>query len=80
LDEEEYRKELNKAAATAEVEWERNSLRHSDGTYRMAQTRNASVVAEEMGNSPNIVRTHYQNLVSPEEAPAYWEVFPKEVV
>jgi integrase len=80
LDEEEYRKELNKAAATAEVEWERNSLRHSYGTYRMAQTRNASVVAEEMGNSPNIVRTHYQNLVSPEEAPAYWEVFPKEVV
>jgi integrase len=80
LDEEEYRKELNKAAATAEVDWERNALRHSYGTYRMAQTRNASTVAEEMGNSPNIVRTHYQNLVSPEVAPAYWKVLPPRVV
>jgi hypothetical protein len=34
-------------------------LRHSYGTHRIAIVRNAHQVAEEMGNSVQIVRRHY---------------------
>lgn len=39
-------------------------------------SRNAAAVAEEMGNSPGVVRTHYQNISSPEHATAWWKVIP----
>ena len=32
-----------------------------------------------MGNSPQVVRTHYQNLVRPEAVTDYWKVTPEHV-
>ena len=71
-----YRNRLNEAAAVAKIAWEGNLLRHSFGTYRLAETRNAALVADEMGNSPAIVRTNYQNVTSPDQAAEWWKVFP----
>jgi integrase len=71
-----YRNRLNEAATDAKIEWEENLLRHSFGTYRMAETKNAALVADEMGNSPAVVRTNYQNVTSPEQAAAWWKVVP----
>ena len=71
-----YRKLLTAAATAAGIAWEENLLRHSFGTYRLAVTKNAATVAEEMGNSPAVVRTHYQNVTSPEQAAAWWKVRP----
>ena len=51
-------------------------LRHSYGSYRLAQIKNAAQVAEEMGNSPAVIRTHYQNLVRPESVAEYWSIVP----
>ncbi len=72
-----YRNRLQDAAADAGVTWENNVLRHSFGTYRLAVTKNAAQVAEEMGNSPAIVRTHYANVTSPEQAAEYWRILPE---
>ena len=41
--------------------WNPDQLRHSFGSYRMAQTKNAEEVSHEMGNSPAIVLEHYWN-------------------
>lgn len=71
-----YRRRLRDAARAAGIEWDENLLRHSFGTYRLAVLRNAAAVAEEMGNSPAIVRTHYQNVASPADAAAWWQILP----
>jgi integrase len=71
-----YRDRLNDAATDAKIEWEENLLRHSFGTYRLAETKNAALVSEEMGNSPSVVRTNYQNVTSPEQAAAWWKILP----
>jgi hypothetical protein len=52
-------------------------LRHSYGTHRMAILRNAHQVAEEMGNSVAIVRRHYDAVLEPSKAAAWWEIYPK---
>jgi integrase len=71
-----YNDRLRDAATVAGIPWEENLLRHSFGTYRLAVTKNAATVAEEMGNSPSVVRTHYQNITSPAHAAAWWNVTP----
>ena len=76
LKESHYRALLNAAATTAGITWEENLLRHSYGTYRLALCKNAATVAEEMGNSVAIVRTHYANVTSPEQATAWWTIAP----
>jgi len=71
-----YRKLLDAAALDAGITWEENLLRHSFGTYRLNVIKNAAAVAEEMGNSAGVVRTHYANVTSPEQAAAWWKVTP----
>lgn len=56
--------------------WPRNSLRHSYATYRMALTRDASRVSEELGNSPGIVRRHYDQVATPQEGAAWFQIEP----
>lgn len=74
-----YRDDLTQAAKIAKITWDENLLRHSYGSYRLAQIKNAAQVAEEMGNSPQVVRTHYQNLVRPEVVADYWQITPDRI-
>lgn len=53
-------------------------LRHSFGTHRMATLRNAHQVAEEMGNSVQIVRRHYDAVLEPSKATAWWQIAPEK--
>jgi integrase len=69
-----YHSALQAAAAAAGVDWKPNILRHSFGTYRLGVVKNAAQVAEEMGNSAAVVRSHYQNVTSPEAARQWFEV------
>ena len=73
-----YRRHLESAAAAAGIDWSENLLRHSFGTYRLAVTKNAAQVAEEMGNSPAVVRSHYQNITSPQDARSWFNATPEE--
>jgi|DEB0MinimDraft_6_1074348.scaffolds.fasta_scaffold07808_1 hypothetical protein len=54
--------------------WPHNGLRHSFGTYRMAVTRNAPQVAEEMGNGIPDIRKHYDRVADIDEGHAWFAV------
>ena len=60
----------------AEVELKHNCLRHSFGTYRVAQTQNVPATALEMGNSVPMIRKHYLEVVPQEEGNAWFSTSP----
>jgi len=66
-----------KVAAVAGIKWKHNASRHSFGSYRMAEIKNASHVAEEMGNSPAMVKKHYFQAVTKAEAAKFWAIRPE---
>ncbi|MGH8093208.1 MAG: tyrosine-type recombinase/integrase [Chthoniobacterales bacterium] len=63
----------------AEFKWPKNGLRHSYGSYRLAQTKNAAQVSLEMGNSPRMVFQHYREVVTEKRAQEWFGVLPKRV-
>ena len=71
------RKRLEAVRAAAGFEtWESNAMRHSYGSYRLAQCHDAAKVSLEMGNSPAMVFSHYRELVKPKDADQYWSIRP----
>lgn len=58
------------------LEWKRNALRHSYGSYRLPIVKSAAELALEMGNSPRMIFQHYRELVTPADAAAYWQIQP----
>ena len=71
---------IGKLSAAAGVAWRRNALRHSFGSYRMEATKNAGQVCLEMGNSAAVVLKHYFEIVTAEDANAYWGIRPIEAL
>ena len=71
-----YDARLREIITASGVRWHNNGLRHSFASYRLAVLKNASEVAEEMGNSVAKIRVHYQNICTPQQAAAWWQVFP----
>jgi integrase len=67
---------IEKVVKASGVKWKRNGLRHSFGSYRMEQTKNEGQVALEMGNSPQVVKNHYFEIVDERAAKEYWSVKP----
>ena len=63
-------------AQRARLEWKHNGCRHSFGSYRMADIKNVYQVAEEMGNSPAMVKKHYFQAVTKAEAARFWGIRP----
>lgn len=53
-----------------------NGLRHSFASYRCAVLRSPDAVADEMGNSASVIKTHYRELVSPQQGKAYFATLP----
>jgi integrase len=66
------------SALTKEVgiEWPKNGLRHSFGSYRLAQIKNAAQVSLEMGNSPRMVFAHYREVVTEKQAEQWFGILP----
>ena len=59
------------------INWIENGLRHSFGTYFFALTENEYEVAKQMGNSPDVMKSHYANqLITKETAKEYFEIAP----
>jgi integrase len=56
--------------------WPQNALRHSFGSYHLAQFNDAAKLALEMGNSPATIFRHYRQLVKPKQAERYWKIVP----
>jgi hypothetical protein len=70
------RRQIEKVVTASGVKWKRNGLRHSFGSYRMEQTKNEGQVALEMGNSPQVVKDHYFEIVDERAAHNYWSIKP----
>jgi integrase len=70
-------------AETAEDEgwkpflWKHNALRHSFISYYVSQCKNVAQVALEAGNSPGMIFKHYNELVQPDAAKAWFAIVPK---
>jgi integrase len=56
--------------------WQHNGLRHSFISYRLALLNDTARVALEAGNSAQMIFMHYRELVTPEDARAWFEVRP----
>jgi integrase len=54
----------------------RNGLRHGFVTYHLALHANEGLTAAQAGNTPDIIHTHYRGLATPDEAQAWFSVFP----
>jgi hypothetical protein len=57
--------------------WKHNALRHSFCSYRLAFVKSAAEVALEAGNSPQMIFRHYPELVTEDEAKAWFAIEPK---
>jgi integrase len=76
---EDMRKRFDAAKARAGFQqWPQNAMRHSYGSYRLAQCHDAARVSLEMGNSPQMVFAHYRELVKPKQAARYWAIAPPD--
>jgi hypothetical protein len=51
-------------------------LRHTFISMHVAKFRSMGDTALQAGNSEAIIKKHYLNLVSPEEADAFWQIVP----
>ena len=58
------------------AKWPQNGLRHSFASYHLAKFQDAPRVALDLGHvSPRTVFNHYREVVTPEEAERYWNIF-----
>lgn len=64
----------------AGIIWKNNGLRHSYVTYAMARERNAFIVAEQVGNSPEVLHEHYMGLVLPTDAEDWFSITPNNTL
>jgi integrase len=61
-----------------QLTWKTNALRHSYGSYRLAIIKNRPQLAEEMGNSPKMIREHYNEAKTEDEANAWFAIAPDQ--
>ena len=65
-----------RAAVKAGLQWRHNALRHSFGSYRVAQTKSVDQTSLEMGNSPVMIKRHYLEAVHEDEAAKWFGIMP----
>jgi len=59
------------------LEWKPDIMRHSYASYHLALHQSADKTALEMGHrDTNMLFRHYRELVTKEEAQAYWRIEP----
>ncbi len=68
---------LARVAERAGVAWRHNALRHSFVSYRVALVQNVNQVALESGNSPRMIFTNYREVVTADEARAWFSILPE---
>ena len=71
------RKGFEKVRQKANVPWANDILRHSYGSYHLAKHQDAAMTSLQMGHiRTDILFNHYRELVSREDADAYWGIKP----
>ena len=73
-----FRKWLTEEIARSGVEWKKNGLRHSFASYFLAKFPDAPRLALELGHAnTHLIFKNYRELVTPDEAEDYWNIFPE---
>lgn len=75
-----FRRHIESFREKNNIEWIHNGLRHSFGTYYYALSENEYETAKQMGNSPNVLKTHYAGLATKEEGQQYFDIKPKNSI
>lgn len=57
-------------------DWPKDVLRHTAASHLLAIKKDAAAVALELGNSPQILLKHYRELVTRDQAKAFWNLRP----
>ena len=72
------KRSLNSAVRFAHIGYTQNCLRHSFCSYSLENGMPLADVVAMMGHngSPNVIHTHYRNIVEPKTAKAWWSVVP----
>ncbi len=65
-----------KKAGFARETWPKDVLRHCYGSYLLALTHNRAQLATLMGNSEDVIRSHYRRHVSSDAATAFFSIMP----
>lgn len=64
------------AEADDEKRWVPDGIRHTFGSMWQMKHRNISELAEEMGNSPDVIRRHYKRAIRDREVEEFWAIRP----
>jgi integrase len=56
--------------------WHTNIMRHSFGSYALAQWQDVARVSYQMGNAPAVCRRHYEQVVKKSDASKFWSLLP----
>lgn len=59
-------------------DWPKDVLRHTAASHLLTLKKDAAAVALELGNSPQVLLTHYRELVTREQAAEFWAIRPTE--
>jgi len=55
--------------------WPRNVLRHTAATHMVHYLSSEQKVADQLGNSPEMIHRHYRGLATPKQSEEYWKVW-----
>ena len=75
---EEYQAEMRGVLEAAGVKGIYDGARHSFISYRTAEIRDVARVADECGNSPNVIKKHYREIVTTEAAKVFFAIRPEK--
>jgi integrase len=64
----------DKIAAGLADRWPVNAMRHSFGSYWLAEWGDINALALQMGNSPTVTEKHYKRAVKPKDAHRFWAI------
>ncbi|MCP5517097.1 MAG: hypothetical protein H7A45_07570 [Verrucomicrobiales bacterium] len=57
-------------------DWPKDVLRHTAASHLLTLKKDAAGVALELGNSPQVLLTHYRELVTRDQAAEFWALVP----
>lgn len=71
--------DLRRLVVAAGHKYDRNALRHSFASYHLAECQDAAKTAHELGHKGTaMLFEHYRELVTPEDAAAWWAISPDD--
>ena len=71
------REQIHKLRRAAGLKrWPHNSMRHSFGSYAISAWQDVAKVSYQMGNSAQVCRRHYEQIVTKSDAASFWALRP----